>query len=223
LPAVADEQLSEMRARAQSVERDVDVFNLDVTWTAEFAENDWIRPLAGVDDTGFLDQPLETCRYRDKLWALPFNTDAGLLFYRPAHLKARGVDAERADVKARPPRSWDTLTRLIDTAFAGPLPAGDRLEAGYAAQFGDYEGLTVNAMEAIWAADGEVVDSDGNVRLDSEEASDALQQPAPGGEQHSGVPGPARAVHAQLAGRLPATHRPGRRGVRPCTGKPECR
>jgi multiple sugar transport system substrate-binding protein len=175
LPANADLALSGMRQAAQSAAPDVDVFNLDVTAIAEFAENGWIRQVEDADTAGFLEKPLATCRYRGELWALPFNTDAGLLYHRPAQLTAHGVDAERADLKAHPPQSWDTLSRIIDTAFADPRRAGDPLAAGYTGQFYDYEGLTVNVMEAIWAEEGDVVDADGEVRLRSDAAGAALR------------------------------------------------
>ena len=168
--------LSAMRGAAQSAAHDVDVYNLDVTSTAEFADNDWIVPIEGADTTGFLEKPLATCRYRGELWALPFSTDAGLLYYRGKQLRSHGIDAERANLKAHPPQSWDTLSRIVDTAFNGPRPAGDPLAAGYTGQFkNDYEGFTVNVMEAIWAEDGEIVDADGEVRLKSDAAGTALR------------------------------------------------
>ena len=44
----ADQQRNEMVRLAQDPDGVVDVYNLDVTWTAEFAENDYIVPLTGV-------------------------------------------------------------------------------------------------------------------------------------------------------------------------------
>jgi multiple sugar transport system substrate-binding protein len=172
----ADEALADMRRSAQSKAPDVDVYNLDVIWMAEFAENGWIRALDDVDTAGFLAKPLDTCRYAGKLWALPFNTDAGLLYFRRDQLEAHGIPPERADLVENPPRSWDTIARLIDTAYAGTRKAGDPLAAGYTGQFDDYEGLTVNAMEAIWAGEGEVVDADGDVRLGDDAAQAALRE-----------------------------------------------
>jgi ABC-type glycerol-3-phosphate transport system substrate-binding protein len=170
LPASADAQHSEMRRRAQSDEPDddVDIYNLDVTWTAEFAAADFIRPLKKVDESGFLEKPLDTCRYAGKLWALPFNTDAGLLFYRPDLLRQAYTAAEweRVDPKKHPP-TWEGIRRLSDAVLA--RRPDRRLEAGYTGQFADYEGLTVNAMEAVWEAGGEVVDDD-EVLLGSEDA-----------------------------------------------------
>lgn len=172
LPASADAQHSEMRRRAQSSRPDVDVFNLDVTWTAEFAAADFIRPLKGDDPRGFLAKPLETCRYEGTLWALPFNTDAGLLFFRPQRLRQAYSEQDwnlEADPKRHPP-TWDGIGRETDAVFAAPRPAGEVLEAGYTGQFANYEGLTVNAMEAVWEAGGQVLDDDGEIALGSDPA-----------------------------------------------------
>ncbi|WP_433616009.1 extracellular solute-binding protein [Dactylosporangium sp. CA-139114] len=170
LAAVADAQRSEMVARAQGGGRgDADIYNLDVTWTAEFASQGYIREL-GADTTGFLPAPLATCRYDGKLWALPFNTDAGLLYYRD-------------DYVGTPPTSWPQLVataQSVLTGFGALSGDGSRPGAGYAGQLADYEGLTVNALEAIWGAGGDVVDGDGTVVIDSKEAQDGLTRLASG-------------------------------------------
>jgi multiple sugar transport system substrate-binding protein len=162
ISAVADAQRSEMVARAQGKRAKVDIYNLDVTWTAEFASAGYIRPLSedSLDTSGFLRAPLDTCRYEDKLWALPFNTDAGLLYYR-------------SNVISTPPTTWPQLV-------ADVLAKSGSFAAGYAGQLGDYEGLTVNALEAIWAAGGDVVDAHGRVVIDSPEAQAGLTRLATG-------------------------------------------
>jgi multiple sugar transport system substrate-binding protein len=165
ISAVADAQRSEMVARAQGKRGKVDIYNLDVTWTAEFASAGYIRPLDEdrLDTSGFLKAPLDTCRYEDELWALPFNTDAGLLYYR-------------SNLVSKPPTTWPQLVATVqDVLSRDGAPA-----AGYAAQLGDYEGLTVNALEAIWAAGGDVVDARGRVVIDSPEAQAGLTRLATG-------------------------------------------
>ncbi|GAA4426634.1 extracellular solute-binding protein [Actinokineospora soli] len=157
LPANADQAHSQMVAQAQSGDSGVDIYNIDVTWTAEFAEAGYIQPLDGVDTSGFLDKPLRTCWYEGKLWALPFNTDAGLLYYR-------------TDVVKDVPSTWSGVTAAIKEG----KPEGVR--TGLATQLADYEGLTVAVMEAVWAAGGDVVDADGAVALDSEAAQSALRR-----------------------------------------------
>jgi multiple sugar transport system substrate-binding protein len=169
LPANADDQHSEMVAEAQSDTGRVDIYNLDVTAVAEFAHEKYLRPLRETDSTteGFLDKPLATCRYDGALWALPFNSDAGLLFYRK-------------DLVPAPPINWGSMTDDIARVFAPGATHDSRLEAGYTAQLSDYEGLTVNALEAIWAAGGTVVDGQNRVRIDSPEAVEGLRELAEG-------------------------------------------
>ena len=152
LPAIADAQRSEMLARAQAG-GGIDVYNLDVTWTAEFADAGYIQSL---DDTrlrtdGFLEGPLRTCRYAGRLWALPFNADVGMLYYR-ADLLRDLLDEDEA------PEDWDTLTEQVQRVRARTTGV-----AGYVGQTGNYEGLTVTALELIWGAGGSVVDDDGRV------------------------------------------------------------
>ncbi|GAA4946336.1 extracellular solute-binding protein [Actinoplanes utahensis] len=179
LPTSADAQHSEMRATAQSDAPDADVYNLDTTWTASFASAGFILPLTVTDTAGFLDAPLATCRFDGKLWALPFNTDAGLLYYRT------GVP-EDALPTALPPGPNDVRV------LAGLLP---RIEAGFVTPLSGYEGLTVSALEAIWAEGGDVYDAAQDlVVIDSEPARAGLRKLAQAMKRNGDVP---PAVHPQ--------------------------
>lgn len=143
---------SQMVAHAQSgAAPAVDVYSLDVTWTAEFASAGLIRPLdeSRLDLDGFLPGPLRTGRYDGKQYALPLNTDAGLLFYRK-------------DLIPSPPTTLAEMVAQIDDYFQNPVE-GHAIEAGFVGQLGDYEGFTVNALEVIWATGGDVVDAGGKV------------------------------------------------------------
>jgi multiple sugar transport system substrate-binding protein len=153
LSGLADQQRNEMVKHAQSGKSTVDIYNLDVTWTAEFAEAGYIKKLDedAVDVSGFLDKPLATCRYDGELYALPFNTDAGLLYYRK-------------DLVPLAPDSWDAIKSETLRVFSGPHDPA--LVAGYATQLDNYEGLTVNVLEAIRAAGGEAVNDDGELVID---------------------------------------------------------
>ncbi|MFC0106408.1 extracellular solute-binding protein [Kibdelosporangium aridum] len=164
LPLGADEQYTEMVAHAQSNGADVDVYNLDVAWTALFAERGYVLPLEDVNTDGFLAKPLRTARYEGKLWALPFNADAGLMYYRNPGVKK--------------PSTWDDIADETRRLFGEPHNTS--LAAGYTAQLADYEGLVVNALEAIWDEGGEVVDEQGAVRIDSPEARAGLRRLADG-------------------------------------------
>jgi multiple sugar transport system substrate-binding protein len=183
LSALADAQRSEMLARAQSGRGDIDVYNLDVTWTAEFADAGYIQSLdeSHIPEDGFLTGPLATCRYNGELWALPFNTDVGLLYYR-------------SDLLDLPPQTWEDLEDDVAVARAR---SGNDVD-GYAGQFADYEGLTVNALEAIGGAGGSVVDDGGDVVIEDHrvavtEGLDRLRKIAP-----TGVPALDEDSSAQL-------------------------
>src|SRR5690606_4356261 len=137
LPPTATAAHSQMVAHAQGGGGEVDLYSLDVTWVAEFAQQGWLRPLdrSTVDEHSFLDKPLAAGVYDRKLWALPFNTDAPLLYYH------RGLVAE--------PETWaDVERQWQELAGSSQAPV-----AGYAGQLADYEGLTVNFLEAALAQD----------------------------------------------------------------------
>jgi multiple sugar transport system substrate-binding protein len=163
LSEAADLQHSEMVARAQRHDEAVDIYNLDVTWTAEFASAGYIQPFGTTDTSGFLGKPLATCMYEGRLWALPFNTDAALLYYRK---DVFGPDGERVPAHLPPTRD-----DLEDVAAKKP----DTVKAWYVTQLAKYEGMTVNGLEAIWAGGGDVVSDKGQVILDPEKAEDTLK------------------------------------------------
>jgi len=173
LKGVADNHYSEMVGEAESRTSDVDIYSLDVPWVAEFADRGFIleMPATNAELDGFLAPPLETCRWSGKLWALPLYTNAGLLYYRSDLVKG-----------FQRPTGWPQLASDIKTAF-GAVPEDKRPAAGYAGQLADYEGLTVNALEAIWAAGGDVVNRDGKVVINSREAEEGLKQLATGMDQ----------------------------------------
>ncbi|MGN9914853.1 extracellular solute-binding protein [Micromonospora palomenae] len=158
-PVTTDQQHSEMVGIAQAQaagggddpDDAVDIYNLDVTFTAEFAAAGHLRPidearLAPGHLDAFVPEVLDSCRYRGSLWALPFNTDAGLLFYR-SDLVTGGTPAAPGEA---PRFDWDAILDR-SAALTGAGGATQRPAAGYVGQFGPYEGLTVNGMELLWA------------------------------------------------------------------------
>jgi multiple sugar transport system substrate-binding protein len=131
-----------------------DIYTLDIVWMREFIDNRYIRELDRSKLTGDLDDfaapARRTCEVDSKLWALPLNTDVGLIYHRT---NVPGVT---------PPTDWD--------GHSGIPAAGARggLEEATIAQFSD-EMLMVEALEAIWAAGGEVVTKNGGVTLTPDE------------------------------------------------------
>ncbi|MFJ6573808.1 ABC transporter substrate-binding protein [Streptomyces sp. NPDC091292] len=161
LPEAADEVHAQMQDSLREGSRRFDVLNIDVAWTAEFAGNGWIAPVdrSRLPVGRLLPSVLDTATYEGRLYAVPYVTNAGLLFYRKDIL-----DREHLS----PPRTW---RELADQASALSDKYGMQ---GYAGQFLPYEGLTVNVTEAIQSAGGSLTDHDGRVTVTSPEAREAL-------------------------------------------------
>ncbi|SFF47358.1 carbohydrate ABC transporter substrate-binding protein, CUT1 family [Actinacidiphila alni] len=162
LPEAADEVHAQMADSLGSRSDRFDVLNIDVTWTAEFAEAGWIAPLDrdALPMDRLLPSVTSTATFRGRLYAMPYVTNAGLLYYRKDILDRAGV---------RPPTTWAELEQDART-----LAPRYGLE-GYAGQFLPYEGLTVNVAEALRAAGGAILADDGRtVTVDSAAARDGL-------------------------------------------------
>ncbi|MFI9824241.1 ABC transporter substrate-binding protein [Streptomyces sp. NPDC052013] len=163
LPDSADETRAQMITDLRRGESGrFDVLNIDVSWTSEFAAAGWIRPLPRDRfplDT-FLRPVVDTATYDDRLYAVPYVTNAGLLLYREDILAKEGVP---------PPRTWAELERAAQTL--APEYGLD----GYAGQFLPYEGLTVNAAEAVYSAGGSILGDEGErVTVDSRAAREGI-------------------------------------------------
>ncbi|MCX4668076.1 ABC transporter substrate-binding protein [Streptomyces sp. NBC_01381] len=148
LPDSADETHAQMTTDLRSDSSRFDVLNIDVAWTSEFAAAGWIAPLRrdSFPLKSFLPPVVDTATYDGKLYAVPYVTNAGLLLYRKDVLAKEGI---------APPRTWAELERAAKTI--APKYGLD----GYAGQFLPYEGLTVNAAEAVYSAGGTILGDDG--------------------------------------------------------------
>ncbi|MEV6578743.1 extracellular solute-binding protein [Streptomyces sp. NPDC051582] len=161
LPGSADQQRSQLLGALQSGSAEYDVVNLDVTWVPEFAAAGLVQPLPErlVDDD-VIKSVAGTARWGGKVYAAPFNSDVGLLFYRRDYLTSAGVTTPDLGKGA----GWPVVQQLIgvlDTA-RNKLPAV--YAKGWTSQLdASYEGLTVNGIEAFAsAADGfTLTDQDG--------------------------------------------------------------
>ncbi|MEV7324562.1 ABC transporter substrate-binding protein [Streptomyces sp. NPDC093970] len=160
----ADQQLSDLEQHFQAKDPGYDVVTVDVVWTAEFAAKGWIIPLTGpnaLDTTELLPATVKSATYNGKLYAAPYGSDGGLLYYR-------------TDLAKTAPTTWEQLIadckgRTAKGTITGAKPAC------YAGQFAKYEGLTVNAAEAINATGGSIVGTDGrSATVDSAQSATGL-------------------------------------------------
>ncbi|MGW0748758.1 ABC transporter substrate-binding protein [Streptomyces sp. NPDC002587] len=163
LPDSADETRAQMISELRSGRDRFDVLNIDVAWTSEFAAAGWISPLERdrFPLDAFLRPVVDTATFDGRLYAVPYVTNAGLLYYRKDILDREGED---------PPRTWAELVRQARTI--APKYGLD----GYAGQFLPYEGLTVNVTEAVHSAGGSILQGDGDrVTVDSDAARAGLR------------------------------------------------
>jgi multiple sugar transport system substrate-binding protein len=139
----ADQQHDDIVQHMQAKDAGYDIVTVDVIWTAEFAAKGWLEPLKGqysLDTSNMLAGPVKAATYNGALYAAPFASDGGLLYYRK-------------DLVPTPPTTWSELISDCSKKTAGMNC--------YGGQFSKYEGLTCNAVEAIYGAGGTVVKSDG--------------------------------------------------------------
>jgi multiple sugar transport system substrate-binding protein len=141
-------------------EQRADIYVLDIVWMAEFTTRRYIQPLdesrLGERDLGdFVPKVLDTCYHDGKPWALPFNSDVGLIFHR-------------SDIPGvAPPRTWDDYFGASAKAtVAAARTSQPGIEAANAAQLApEDEMLTITALEAIWAAGGRLIGPNGQPAL----------------------------------------------------------
>jgi len=141
MPASTDTQHDSYVTYLSARSTDVDLYSLDVIWTAEFARAGWIVELPdGFFETDeFLDGPVESVTWKGGVYAVPWFTDAGVLYYRKDLLEGAGIDV---------PQTWDEFRAACEAVAE---PAG--LE-GFVWQGARYEGLVCDFLEFLWGMGG---------------------------------------------------------------------
>ncbi|MCX3058323.1 ABC transporter substrate-binding protein [Streptomyces beihaiensis] len=143
LPRTADGQRQQLVRRLAAHDDAIDVMGLDVTWAPEFAEAGWIREWTGQAKRqagkGTLAVPLRTATWKGKLYAVPYNTNTQLLWYRK-------------DLVPTPPRTWAEMLDMARRLAREGKP--HRVEI----QGAQYEGLTVWFNTLVASAGGAILD-----------------------------------------------------------------
>ena len=159
LPESSDEQRTQLVQRLDAESDECDVLGMDTIWTAEFAAQGWLQDTSDIIEPregDFIPSTLETAKYEDKYWAVPYHTNAGFLYYRTNDVK-------------QAPDAWEDVY-----SEAGEYN-------GIVYQGAAYEGLTVNFLELLYSGGGKVLSDDGqSVEIDSPEGEAALEFMADG-------------------------------------------
>jgi multiple sugar transport system substrate-binding protein len=153
LPTSADQQRTQIVQREQAKSSECDILGMDVTWTAEFAAQGWVRdvtPAIQARQNEFIPSTLGTVKANGKYWAVPFNTNAGLLYYNTKKVKTA-------------PTTWQQAYQMAKS------------DGGIGYQGQSYEGLTVDFLEMLYSDGGSVLASDGKkATIDSPQAQQVL-------------------------------------------------
>ena len=136
----ADQQRQSLVRRLAAKDDSIDIMGMDVIWTAEFAEAEWLQEWTGADAEeirkGTLRGPLETATYQGKLWAAPANTNTQLLWYRK-------------DLVKDPAQTWDGLIEQAEG-----LDKGGTIQV----QGAQYEGVVVWFNSLVAGAGGTIIE-----------------------------------------------------------------
>ena len=150
LPSATDQQHQLYAINLEGESDDIDVLAMDVIWIAEFSRAGWIQSLdsvfTAVMQREFLSNALDAVTHDGSVWAVPWNVDAGLLYYRSDLLRK---------YRRSPPRTWDELVETANVILNGEQ---NQQLHGFVWQGRQYEGLICDAMEFIWGNGGHVLD-----------------------------------------------------------------
>jgi multiple sugar transport system substrate-binding protein len=162
-PADSDGLLTILTTMLRARSGSIDVFPMDIIWPPEFGANGWTVPLDDkwpeAERTNYLPGPLQGCTYNGKLWAAPYYTDAGLIYYR-------------TDINKTAPNTWDDLVTMAKAV------SSSKRKFGYVWQGAQYEGLVCDFVEVLYGYGGAVLDVNDpkKVTINSPEGVQALAQ-----------------------------------------------
>jgi trehalose/maltose transport system substrate-binding protein len=166
-PNSATERLALYQQLLAAGAADVDVFQIDVVWPGILANHlTDLTPYAKDVVKEHFPAIIKNNTVDGKLVAMPWFTDAGLLYYRKDLLAKHG---------AQPPQTWQELAETAKKIQDAERAAGNDKMWGFVWQGRAYEGLTCNALE--WVASyngGTIVDESGKVTINNPQAVAAI-------------------------------------------------
>jgi trehalose/maltose transport system substrate-binding protein len=171
-PTDASEQLTVFQQQLSAGSSDIDVFRVDIIWPgilgAHFID---LKPYIS-DDVVQQHFPaiVKNNTVDGKLVAMPWFTDAGVLYYRSDLLQKHGQKA---------PTTWEELAATAKLVQDAERKAGNDKMVGFVFEAKAAETLTCNALEWVDSfGGGSIVSDDGSVNIDNPKAALALKTAA---------------------------------------------
>jgi trehalose/maltose transport system substrate-binding protein len=155
---------------AQSDE--VDVYQVDVIWPGDLAQHFVDLYQYGAYDyaPNHFKAIVDNNTVDGRLVAIPWFTDAGLLYYREDLLKKYGFE--------NPPTTWDELEEIAKVVQEGEKKNNPDFW-GFVFQGNAYEGLTCDALEWVSSNNGgTIINRDKEITIANSNAAEILDQVA---------------------------------------------
>ncbi|WNG38920.1 ABC transporter substrate-binding protein [Archangium violaceum] len=171
-PTDASEQLTVFQQQLSAGASEIDVYRVDVVWPgilgAHFID---LKPYMSAEVLSqHFPAIVKNNTVDGKLVAMPWFTDAGLLYYRQDLLEKHGQ---------KPPTTWQELAQVAKLVQDAERKAGNTKMVGFVFQAKAAETLTCNALEWIDSfGGGTIVAEDGKVTINNPKAVEALKTAA---------------------------------------------
>jgi trehalose/maltose transport system substrate-binding protein len=169
MPSSSSEQFGQYRLWLAAGNTDVDIYQTDVVWAPQLAEQ-FVDLTEATKDVAaeFFPSIVASQTVNGRLVALPMYTDAPALYYRKDLLEKYGK---------QPPKTWDELEATAKEIQEKERAAGQADFWGFVFQANAYEGLTCNALEWIKSSGGgQIVEPDGTISVNNEKAAAAIDR-----------------------------------------------
>jgi trehalose/maltose transport system substrate-binding protein len=171
MPSSTSDQFGQYRLWLAAGNADIDVYQTDVIWAPQLADQLVDLTAAAKDVVGVhFPSVIESQTVNGKLVAVPGFTDAPALFYRKDLLEKHGKSV---------PSTWVELRQTAQEIMDAERAEGNKDMWGYVFQANAYEGLTCNALEWVNAyGGGQIIEADGTISINNEQAVAALEEAA---------------------------------------------
>jgi trehalose/maltose transport system substrate-binding protein len=171
-PESLGQQLALWRELLRTGASGPDVYTLDVTWPGILNENFIdLKPYFANEISDNFPAVVASYTVANKLVAVPFDANVGLLYYRTDLLRQYGYRA--------PPRTWDELESMAARIQAGERAKGKKEFWGFVWQGAATEALTCNALE--WQASeggGQIIEQDKTISVNNPQTIHAWERAA---------------------------------------------
>ncbi|MBJ7554904.1 ABC transporter substrate-binding protein [Marinomonas spartinae] len=167
MPSSTTDQFSQYRLWLAAGNPDIDVYQTDVTWAPQLADN-FVDLTPYTKDIVAQNFPsiIASQTTNGRLVALPIFTDAPALYYRKDLLEKYHKAV---------PKTWQELTATAKYIQTKERETGHPDMWGFVWQGSAYEGLTCNALEWIKSyGGGQIVEADGTISINNPKAVAAL-------------------------------------------------